>query len=40
MAKYKGYIFIEGNTNNPRNDMPLSFEYLTRQLEEVYAEKK
>ena len=39
-AKYKGYIFIEGNTNNPRNDMPLSFEYLTRQLEEVYAEKK
>ncbi len=39
-AKYKGYIFIEGNTNNPGNDMPLSFKYLTRQLEEVYAEKK
>jgi sugar phosphate isomerase/epimerase len=37
-AKYKGYIFIEGNTNNPENDMPLSFNYLTRQLEEVYAE--
>jgi sugar phosphate isomerase/epimerase len=37
-AKYKGYIFIEGNTNNPANDIPLSFKYLTRQLEEVYAE--
>lgn len=37
-AKYKGYIFIEGNTSNPVNDMPLSFKYLTRQLEEVYAE--
>jgi len=37
-AKYKGYIFIEGNTINPGNDMPLSFKYLTRQLEEVYAE--
>jgi len=37
-AKYKGYIFIEGNTSNPGNDMPLSFKYLTRQLEEVYAE--
>ena len=37
-AKYKGYIFIEGNTSNPNNDMPLSFKYLTRQLEEVYAE--
>ena len=37
-AKYKGYIFIEGNTSNPGNDMPLSFKYLTRQLEEVYEE--
>jgi sugar phosphate isomerase/epimerase len=37
-ANYKGYIFIEGNTSNPGNDMPLSFKYLTRQLEEVYAE--
>jgi sugar phosphate isomerase/epimerase len=37
-AKYKGYIFIEGNTSNPAADMPLSFKYLTRQLEEVYAE--
>jgi sugar phosphate isomerase/epimerase len=37
-AKYKGFIFIEGNTNNPNNDIPLSFKYLTRQLEEVYAE--
>jgi sugar phosphate isomerase/epimerase len=37
-ANYKGYIFIEGNTNNPVSDIPLSFKYLTRQLEEVYAE--
>jgi len=37
-AKYSGHIFIEGNTSNPGNDMPLSFKYLTRQLEEVYAE--
>jgi len=37
-AKYKGYIFIEGNTSKPGIDMPLSFKYLTRQLEEVYAE--
>ncbi len=37
-AKYKGHIFIEGNTSDPANDMPLSFKYLTRQLEEVYAE--
>ncbi|MEP7376675.1 MAG: sugar phosphate isomerase/epimerase family protein [Chitinophagaceae bacterium] len=38
-AKYRGHIFIEGNTSNPGNDMPLSFKYLTRQLDEVYAEK-
>jgi len=37
-AKYKGHIFIEGNTSDPGNDMPLSFKYLSRQLEEVYAE--
>ena len=37
-AKYKGFIFIEGNTSNPATDIPLSFRYLTRQLEEVYAE--
>jgi sugar phosphate isomerase/epimerase len=37
-AKYKGPIFIEGYTNDPGNDIPLSFQYLTRQLEEVYAE--
>jgi sugar phosphate isomerase/epimerase len=38
-AKYNGDVFIEGNTNNPGNDMPLAFKYLTRQLEEVYANK-
>ncbi|MEI9944974.1 MAG: TIM barrel protein [Chitinophagaceae bacterium] len=37
-AKYKGHIFIEGNTTDPNNDIPLSFKYLTRQLKEVYAE--
>ncbi|MGZ8525018.1 MAG: sugar phosphate isomerase/epimerase family protein [Chitinophagaceae bacterium] len=37
-AKYKGPVFIEGNTNDPGNDIPLSFKYLTRQLKEVYAE--
>ncbi|MGZ8524515.1 MAG: sugar phosphate isomerase/epimerase family protein [Chitinophagaceae bacterium] len=37
-AKYKGHIFIEGNTTDPANDMPLSFKYLTRHLQEVYAE--
>jgi sugar phosphate isomerase/epimerase len=37
-ANYKSHIFIEGNTTDPGNDMPLSFKFLTRQLEEVYAE--
>lgn len=37
-ANYKGYIFIEGGSNNPKNDMPLAFQYLSRQLKEVYAE--
>ena len=37
-ANYKGHIFIEANSTNPNNDIPLSFKYLTRQLEEVYAE--
>jgi sugar phosphate isomerase/epimerase len=37
-ARYKGDIFIEGNTTDPKNDMPLSFKYLSRQLKEVYSE--
>ena len=37
-ANYKGHIFIEGNSSDPGKDMPLSFKYLTKQLEEVYAE--
>ena len=37
-ANYKGCIFIEANSTNPNNDIPQSFKYLTRQLEEVYAE--
>ena len=37
-ANFKGYIFIEGSSSNPKNDMPLAFQYLTRQLKEVYEE--
>jgi sugar phosphate isomerase/epimerase len=37
-ANYKGYIFIEGSSSNPKTDMPLAFQYLSRQLKEVYAE--
>ena len=37
-ANYKGHIFIEGNSNDLRKDMPLSFKWLTLQLQEVYAE--
>lgn len=37
-ANYKGCIFIEANSNNPAVDIPLTFKYLTRQLQEVYAE--
>jgi sugar phosphate isomerase/epimerase len=37
-ANFKGYIFIEGNTTDPRTDMPLSFKYLSKQLAEVYSE--
>lgn len=37
-ANYKGDIFIEGNTSDPVNDIPLSFKYLTKQLQQVYAE--
>jgi sugar phosphate isomerase/epimerase len=37
-ANYKGHIFIEGNSSDLDNDMPLSFKYLTQQLKEVYAE--
>ncbi len=38
-ANYRGHIFIEGNTDDPAHDMPLAYQYLTRQLREVYAEK-
>ena len=37
-AKYNGHLFIEANTTNPDIDVPPSFKYLNRQLEEVYAE--
>lgn len=37
-AKYKGHIFIEGESDDPARDIPLSFKYLIRQLEEVYSE--
>ncbi|WP_432708677.1 sugar phosphate isomerase/epimerase family protein [Pedobacter sp.] len=35
---YHGFIFIEGNTNDPVRDIPISFKYLTNQISEVYAE--
>src|SRR6478735_2021884 len=38
-ANYKGDIFIEGNTKNPQVEVPASFVYLIKQVEEVYAEK-
>ena len=37
-AKYKGRIFIEGSSSDPVKDIPQAFKYLTKQLEEVYAE--
>jgi sugar phosphate isomerase/epimerase len=37
-ANYTGCIFIEANSTNLNNDVPLSYKYLRRQLEEVYAE--
>jgi sugar phosphate isomerase/epimerase len=38
-ANYKGDIFIEGNTKNPAIEIPQSFIYLKKQVEEVYAER-
>ena len=38
-VSFKGHLFIEGNTNVPATDIPLSFTYLSKQLAEVYAEK-
>ena len=38
-AGYKGPIFIEATSNNLTAEAPLSFLYLTRQLQEVYREK-
>jgi sugar phosphate isomerase/epimerase len=37
-ANYGGPLFIEANTSNAVSDIPLSFKYLSKQLEEVYAE--
>jgi sugar phosphate isomerase/epimerase len=34
---YRGFIFIEGNTNDPDRDFPISFKYLTHQISEVYS---
>lgn len=38
-VNFKGKIFIEGNTKDPQKDLPLSYQYLTKQLKEVYSEK-
>jgi len=37
-AKYSGPLFIEGSSSNPEKDMPIAFNYLDKQLREVYAE--
>ncbi|TCD02142.1 sugar phosphate isomerase/epimerase [Pedobacter frigidisoli] len=37
---YKGFIFIEGSTKNLSAEMPLAFKYLSKQIAEVYGEKK
>ena len=37
-ANYRGHLFIEGKTDDPAKELSLSFKWLTRQLEEVYAE--
>lgn len=34
---YRGFIFIEGNTNDPERDIPIAFKYLSSQISEVYA---
>ncbi|MCZ4222121.1 sugar phosphate isomerase/epimerase family protein [Pedobacter rhodius] len=37
-AKYKGPIFIEANTNFSPSDIALSFKFLTKEIEAVYAD--
>ncbi|RBQ05498.1 sugar phosphate isomerase/epimerase family protein [Pedobacter miscanthi] len=36
---YKGYIFIEASTNNASVEIPQAFQYLTKQIAEVYSGK-
>jgi sugar phosphate isomerase/epimerase len=36
---YKGFIFIEASTNNAATEIPQAFNYLTKQVAEVYSEK-
>ncbi len=38
--KYKGPIVIEAKGNNPTQEIPVAYQYLTRQLQEVYGESK
>ncbi|QMU27748.1 sugar phosphate isomerase/epimerase family protein [Adhaeribacter radiodurans] len=38
--KYKGPIVIEAKGNNPSQEIPVAHQYLTKQLREVYSEKK
>lgn len=37
---YKGPLFIEGRVNNPKKEIPFAYDYLTRQLREIYAGSK
>ncbi|MBC7567359.1 MAG: hypothetical protein H7223_10405 [Pedobacter sp.] len=34
---YRGFIFIEGNTDDPAAEIPISFKYLSDQISEVYS---
>lgn len=36
---YKGFIFMEASTNNAAAEMPKAFQYLTKQITEVYSGK-
>ncbi|SES25541.1 sugar phosphate isomerase/epimerase family protein [Pedobacter rhizosphaerae] len=34
---YRGFIFMEGSVKNPEVEIPLAFNYLSRQVAEVYG---
>ena len=38
--QYKGPIFIEARVNDANKEIPTAYQYLTKQLQEVYGERK